>query len=148
MLIVDIDDSDIKLDANGQPVFNGDGDFDTVTGDECWKQDLKNESLTSEGELFYEDEEDDEAYGFGMVDFIQSENDDEGFLKTEVQQRIRSKMDKRQYIDGSTVTVNITAIDRTGVAADVSFKRFDDETIQTLAINAPEEMVEVETEYD
>lgn len=145
MQIVGIDDEDIRLDGDGQPVFNGDGDFDTVTGDACWRQDLKNESITDESELFYEDEEDNEAYGFGMMDFIQDEADD--FLKTEVEQRLRAKLEKREYIDGSSVEIEVAA-GRGSVKADVTFRRQDDETIYSLHIDTTEDRVEVETEYD
>ena len=147
MLIIDIEDEDIKLDENGQPVF-ADGDFDIVSGDDCWKQDLKIESLTDEGELFYEDEEDDEAYGFGMQEFIQADDDDDGFLRMEIEQRIRAKLDKRSYIDGSSVQVNIESIGRHGISATTTFNRLDDDTIQNLNIDNSEEDVEVETEYD
>ena len=44
MSIVEEDDIDIKLDINGQPVPSKSGDFDIVEGDECWKQDLRNEA--------------------------------------------------------------------------------------------------------
>lgn len=147
MQIVDIEDEDIKLDENGQPVF-ADGDFDTVSGDACWYQDLRNESLTEEGELFYEDEEDDEAYGFGMQDFIQSEDDDEDFLKTEIEQRIRAKLGKRRYIDGASVQINILSAGRNSITANISFKRLDDDTIYSLDADTSEDIAEVETEYD
>ena len=148
MQIIDIEDEDIKLDNNGQPVF-ADGDFDVVSGDECWQQDLRNESLTEEGELFYEDEEDDEAYGFGMLDFVQAEDDDEAFLKTEIEQRIRGKLDKRIYIDGGTVQVEITKAGRNGIETTTSFSRLDADTIYRLNTNTDDENnVEVDVEYD
>ena len=52
MTIVGEDNTDIKLDANGQPVPDKNGDFATVSGDECWEQDLRLEAHTEEGELF------------------------------------------------------------------------------------------------
>ena len=76
MSIIEEDDIDIKLDVNGQPVPSKSGDFDIVEGDECWKQDLRNEAATEEKELFYEDEDGDEAYGFGMTDFMHAEDDE------------------------------------------------------------------------
>ena len=44
MTIVDEYSTDIKLDEKGQPVVDESGDFSLVTGDECWKQDLKLET--------------------------------------------------------------------------------------------------------
>ncbi len=148
MQIIDVEDEDIKLDDNGQPVF-ADGDFDIVSGDECWQQDLRNESLTEEGELFYEDEEDDEAYGFGMLDFVQAEDDDEAFLKTEIEQRIRGKLDKRIYIDGGTVQVEVMTAGRNGIETTTKFSRLDDDTIYKLNTNTDDENnVEVDVDYD
>lgn len=73
MTIVGENNTDIMLDANGQPVADSSGDFKTVTGDECWEQDLRLEAYTEPGELFYEDENGDEAYGFGLLDFSHAE---------------------------------------------------------------------------
>lgn len=97
MTIVDETSTDIKLDERGQPVVDENGDFSLVAEDECWKQDLGLEAETQEGELFYEDEEADNRYGFGLLDFHQAENDE--FTETEIKQRIKKKLEKRQYLD-------------------------------------------------
>lgn len=109
MTIVGESNTDIKLDANGQPVPDGNGDFATVSGDECWEQDLKLEAETEEGELFYEDEDGDEAYGFGLRDFTHAEDDE--FTRTEINQRIRGKLSKRTYLDMAKTTQEITYSD-------------------------------------
>lgn len=106
MTIVGEDNTDIKLDANGQPVPDKSGDFATVSGDECWKQDLRLEAHTEEGELFYEDEDGDETYGFGLLDFVHAEND--GFTQTEIMQRVRGKIAKRTYLDLAKTTQEVT----------------------------------------
>lgn len=106
MNIVGEDCIDIALDADGQPVCDINGDFDTVSGDECWKQDLRLECCTEEGELFYEDEDGDEAYGFGMLDFAHAENDE--FTMTEIRQHISGKLGKRTYLDPAKTTQDIT----------------------------------------
>lgn len=104
MMIVGTDNTDIRLDENGQPVADRFGDFDTVSGDECWEQDLRMEALTDEGELFYEDEDGDEAYGYGLDDFIHAEDDDDGMTRMEIRQRVSGKLAKRTYLDsGKTV---------------------------------------------
>lgn len=106
MTIVGEDYTDIRLDHNGQPVVDDSGDFATVEGDECWKQDLWMESHTDEGELFYEDMDGDEAYGFGMTEFIHAEDSD--LTKTEISQRISGKLEKREYLDQGKTKQTIT----------------------------------------
>ncbi|MCM1258415.1 MAG: DUF2634 domain-containing protein [Roseburia sp.] len=97
---------DIELDADGQPVCDVNGDFSTVSGDECWKQDLRMECYTEEAELFYEDEDGEDAYGFGMLDFAHAENDE--FTMTEIRQRISGKLGKRTYLDSAKTVQEIT----------------------------------------
>lgn len=105
MTIVGENNVDIKLDSSGQPVIDKNGDFATVKGDECWQQDLRMEGITEEGELFYEDEDGDESYGFGLLDFSHAENDE--FTQTEIMQRIRGKLAKRTYVDMAKTTQEI-----------------------------------------
>ena len=76
MQITGANDVDIMLDEDGQPVSDGNGDTALVSDDECWLQDIKNEAMTEEGELFYEDEEGDASYGWSLLDFMQGEYDD------------------------------------------------------------------------
>lgn len=97
MMIVGEGFTDILLDENGQPVPDKNGEFSLVTEDECWKQDLRLETQTEEGELFYEDATGMERYGFGLADFIHAETGD--FTAMEIQQRIKRKLDKRTYLD-------------------------------------------------
>lgn len=114
-------DIDLFLDANGQPVAGADGDFKTT--DRCWLQDIANEALTEEGELFYEDEEGDDAYGLGLHDFLQVEYDD--FTFTEIEERIRTKLKKRSYIDDGSIVVEVTQNGQNGFHAKISFRRND-----------------------
>lgn len=106
MNIVGEDNTDIMLDENGQPVVDENGDFKIVSGDDCWKQDLRLEALTGEGELFYEDADGDDAYGFGLVDFTHAENDE--FTQTEIKQRVSGKLSKREYLDQMKTVQDIT----------------------------------------
>ena len=108
MNIVGEYNTDIMLDENGQPVSDDDGDFRLVSGDECWHQDLRMEAQTEEGELFYEDEDGDEAYGFGMLDFVHAEDDEEGLTRMEILQRVSGKLAKREYIDQGKTLQNLT----------------------------------------
>lgn len=106
MNIIGLDDTDIMIDQDGQPVPDKNGDLSTVSGDECWKQDLRLEAHTDEGELFYEDKYGNEAYGFGLPDFAHMENDE--FAQTELSQRIRGKLAKRTYLDPAKTTQSIS----------------------------------------
>ena len=97
MTFTGTENTDIMLDAAGQPVAGRDGDFQTVTGTDCWKQDLMLEAQTDEGELFYEDATGHDRYGFGLTDFVHAETDD--FREMEIRQRVKTKLDRRTYLD-------------------------------------------------
>ena len=105
MELTGLESTDIKLDANGQPVAAQDSEFKTVSGISCWMQDIRNETLTQEGELFYEDDVDTDAYGFSMADFIQVEYDD--FTEMEIRQRIKEKLQKREDVDEGTIRTEV-----------------------------------------
>jgi hypothetical protein len=140
MTIVGVNNTDIRLDENGQPVPGRDGDFDTVSGDECWEQDLRLEAGTDEGELFYEDEDGDEAYGFGLTDFTHAENDE--FTETEILQRIRGKLAKRTYLDPKKTSQELTYSD--GVYSDsITVSKNDSSDEYNIELSTEE--VEVET---
>lgn len=141
MTIVGEDNTDIKLDANGQPVPDKNGDFATVSGDECWEQDLRLEAATEEGELFYEDEDGDEAYGFGMLDFVHAENDE--FTQTEIIQRVRGKLAKRTYLDLAKTTQEVTYSNGT-YYDNVSVSKNDSNDEYNIELSTEE--VEVESE--
>lgn len=141
MTIVGEDNTDIMLDENGQPVPDRNGDFDTVSGDECWKQDLRLEAYTEEGELFYENEDGDEAYGFGLLDFCHAENDE--FTQTEIIQRVRGKVAKRTYLDSAKIIQEVTF--KNGIYYDnVSVSKNDESEEYNMELSTEE--VEVESE--
>lgn len=141
MTIVGEDNTDILLDANGQPVADRNGDFATVSDDECWKQDLRLEACTEEGELFYEKEDGDEAYGFGLCDFCHAENDE--FTQTEIIQRVRGKLAKRTYLDLAKTTQEVMFCD--GIYYDsVSISKNDSNDEYNMELSTEE--VEVESE--
>lgn len=97
MTLTGEDNTDIMLDESGQPVADEVGQFRTVTGDDCWKQDIILEAYTEEGELFYEDETGVNRYGFGLTDYLHAEHN--SFLEAEIKQRVKSKIDKRDFLD-------------------------------------------------
>lgn len=105
MSIVGLTNTDILLDSNGQPIVSSSGDFEIVSNQECWIQDIRMEIGTDEAELFYEDEKGIEAYGFSITDFLQKNYDD--FTETEIRQRIAQKLKKRTDIDERTINIDI-----------------------------------------
>ncbi len=144
MTIVGESDTDIMLDENGQPVPDATGDFATVSDDECWMQDVNLEAHTDEGELFYEDEDGNEAYGFGINDFIHAEDDEDGLTRMEISQRIRNKLAKRDYLDQGKTKVGITFRDGDVVDLDVAITKNDSNDEYNMELSTDE--VEVEDE--
>lgn len=132
MLVIGLDDTDILMDENGQPVAGGDGET-AINSDDEWLQDLKNEAMTEEGELFYEDDDGDDAYGFGLLEFMQGEFDD--FLVLEIQQRVKSKMSKRNYIDIGSISTEVS-YDGHNYNIFTSFKRLDSDDIYNFEIKS------------
>ena len=126
MQMVTEEDVDLMLDVDGQPTAGTDGQSELA-------EDLKNEALTEEGELFYEDEEGNGSYGFGMLDFGQEEFDE--FTKLEIQQRIRSKMSKRSYIDAASINIDVS-FEGHSYKARVTFKRNDSNTVYGISIES------------
>lgn len=122
MELTGIEDVDIKLDENGQPILGKTGDFETVQDMECWLQDIKNEILTAEGELFYEDQDGTESYGYSMIEFVQATLDE--FTETEMDQRIREKLSKRPEIDDISIQTDME-YRRDGYHIRIKFKRND-----------------------
>lgn len=93
-------DTDIKLNESWQLTRAANGDAPIVSDIECLIQDIKLEALTQEGELFY-----DLTYGWSLLDFIQSDDDD--LTSLEIKERVRSKLEKRLEVDIESVQTNI-----------------------------------------
>ena len=90
MRLTDISDTDIRLDQNGQPIPDNNGECVLCTGEQCWMQDIWIEMLTEESELLWEDEEGIQAYGFGLTDYLNAEIDEA--FKGDFSARIISKL--------------------------------------------------------
>lgn len=133
MQITGDNDTDMMLDEHGQPVADGSRDAALVSGEECWLQDIKNEAMTEEGELFYEDEDGNESYGWSLLDFMQGEYDD--FTQMEIQQRICSKLSKRDYIDVGSIQTNVN-FDGHVYHISVSFRRKDSNILYNIDIDS------------
>lgn|GEM_PF-234389 len=123
MQMTGAEDTDLGLDEHGQPMAcDNNGEAALVSDEDCWLQDIKNEALTEEGELFYEDEDDNDSYGWSLLDFVQQEYDE--FTEMEIQQRIRNKLAKRDYIDPASVLTKV-AFDGHDYHIKVSFRKND-----------------------
>lgn len=101
-----LDDTDIRLDETWKLTQAADGDAPIVSGYDCLIQTIKLESITQEGELFY-----DETWGWSLLDFLHS--DDTELIRLEIQQRVKEKLGKYDVIDMDTLTVNVGFVEDT-----------------------------------
>ncbi len=115
---------DIKMDETWQLTQAANGDAPTVSGIECILQDIKLEAVTQENEIFY-----DEEYGWSLLDFIQAEED--SLTRTEIEQRIKSKLSKRDYINSDSIEVLIIFSEVT-LSISIAFKFIDEDETYTV----------------
>lgn len=94
------DDTDIKLDKNWLLTQATNGDAPIVSDTDCLIQDIKIESLTQEGELFYDLE-----YGWSLLDFMHQDDDD--LIRLEIKERVREKLEKRPEVEIESLQVEI-----------------------------------------
>jgi hypothetical protein len=100
-MMAGLKDTDIRLDNELQIAKAANGDAALVSDFECLQQDIQCEALTQEKEVFY-----DEEYGWSLLDFIQAEDDE--LTRTEIKQRIITKLGKREEVDIETVIISIS----------------------------------------
>lgn len=93
-------DTDIKLTESWKLTQATNGDAPIIADIECLIQDIKLEALTQEGELFY-----DFDYGWSLLDFIQSDDDD--LIRLEIKERVKSKLERRPEIDTESIQTSI-----------------------------------------
>lgn len=99
-------DTDIRLYELWQLTSAANGDAPTTNNLECLYQNIILEALTQPGDLFY-----DAAFGWGLYDFIQS-NDDE-LTRLELIQRAKMGLQKREVILPETIQVSVSHEDDT-----------------------------------
>lgn len=99
-------DTDIRLDDSWQLTQAADGDAPLCSGLDCLYQNIVLEAITQPGDLFYDTE-----FGWGLYDFIQSEDTD--LVRLEMTQRVKSKLQKREVILPETISVKIVRADDT-----------------------------------
>ena len=78
-----LNDTDIRLNSEWQLTQATDGDAPLCSGLECLYQNIVLEALTQPGDVFYDAE-----FGWGLYDFIQSE--DTELTRLEITQRVGS----------------------------------------------------------
>lgn len=93
-------DTDIRLSDEWQLTQAADGDAPLCYDLECLYQNIILEALTQPGDLFY-----DLSFGWGLYDFIQSEDDE--LTRLEIAQRARVGLQKREVILPESVQINI-----------------------------------------
>ncbi len=106
---------DIRLDEDWQLTRAASGDAPVATGVEEFLQCIRLESMTQEGDLFY-----DPDYGWSLLDFIQ--RDDDELTRIEIQERVRSKIARHPEVDGASVQTAVHFMDDT-LQVSVLFKR-------------------------
>jgi len=94
-------DTDIRLYDIWQLTQAANGDAPTCTNKECLYQNIILEALTQPGDLFY-----DASFGWGLYDFIQSEDDE--LTRLELIQRARLGLQKRDVILPETIQISVS----------------------------------------
>lgn len=130
-------DTDIRLDSTWRLTQATDGDAPLCSGLDCLYQNILLEALTQPGDLFYDAE-----FGWGLYDFIQSE--DTELTRLEIVQRIRSKLKKREIILSETINIKFNFIDDT-IRIFCSFRFVEETEDRQLNIVVSAIGVEVET---
>jgi hypothetical protein len=99
-------DTDIRLNDGWALTQAADGDAPLCSGLECLYQNIILEALTQPGDLFY-----DASFGWGLYDFIQSEDDD--LVRLEIAQRARLGLQKREVIVPESIEIDVGFSDDT-----------------------------------
>ncbi len=93
-------DTDIRLDDSWQLTQASTGDAPVCSGADCFLQDIRLEAITQPGELFY-----DEDWGWGLLEFIQAEDDE--LTRLEITERVKEKLRRRTEIQADTISVSL-----------------------------------------
>lgn len=130
-----LNDTDIRLDTNWQLTQAADGDALMCSDLDCLYQNIILEALTQPGDLFY-----DEEFGWGLYDFLQSE--DSELVRLEIAQRVKSKLEKRKVILPGSVSVQIDYTEDT-FQLRCGFRFTDEYTDRNLSVTIDPVSVEV-----
>ncbi len=119
-------DTDIRLSDEWQLTQAADGDAPLCSNLECLYQNIILEALTQPGDLFY-----DPAFGWGLYDFIQSEDDE--LTRLEIALRARTGLQRREVILPESIQVDVDFEDDTFVLR-CNFQFDEEETRRTLTV--------------
>lgn len=128
---------DIRVDDDWQLTRAANGDAPVISDDEEFIQSIKLESMTQEGDLFYDLE-----YGWSLLDFIHST--DSELIRIAIQERIRSKMSRRSEIDISSLQVKVSFLDDV-LYSEIQFKKKSSDKRYTLVVALDRVRMEVIT---
>ena len=95
-----LNDTDIRLSDEWQLTQATDGDAPLCSRVECLYQNIILEALTQPGDLFY-----DLSFGWGLYDFIQSEDDE--LTRLEIAQRAQVGLQKREVIAPESIQIDV-----------------------------------------
>lgn len=112
-------DTDIRLTDAWELTRAADGDAPLCSGLDCLYQNIILEALTQPGDLFY-----DAAFGWGLYDFIQSEDGD--LVRLEIAQRARLGLQRREVIVPESIEVEVsfpTMSSASGALSDLRTRR-------------------------
>lgn len=93
-------DTDIRLSDDLLLTMATDGDAPVCSGLDCLYQNILLEALTQPGDLWY-----DPDFGWGLYDFIQSEDGE--LVRLEITQRARTKLQRRETVRQESIEVSI-----------------------------------------
>ena len=93
-------DTDVRLSDEWQLTQAADGDAPLCSDLDCLYQNIILEALTQPGDLFY-----DPSFGWGLYDFIQSEDDE--LTRLEIAQRARVGLQKREVILPESIQIDV-----------------------------------------
>lgn len=94
-------DTDIRLSDELLLTMATDGDAPVCSDLDCLYQNILLEALTQPGDLWY-----DPDFGWGLYDFIQSEDSD--LVRLEITQRARTKLKRRETVRQESIEVSIS----------------------------------------
>lgn len=119
-------DTDIRLSDEWLLTQAADGDAPLCSDLECLYQNIILEALTQPGDLFY-----DLAFGWGLYDFIQSEDDE--LTRLEIAQRARTGLQRREVILPESIQVDVD-FEEDAFVLRCNFQFDEEETGRTLTV--------------
>jgi len=128
-------DTDIRLSDEWRLTQAADGDAPLCSGLECLYQNIALEALTQPGDLFY-----DPSFGWGLYDFIQSEDDE--LTRLEIAQRARVGLQRREAILPESIQIEVGFEDDAFLLR-CSFQFDEEEEVRALTVIISAVSVEV-----